>query len=414
MSKTRERDKYQALFDVLKKYEAQNASFSKEMLAKETGYKVGTIGVYIRNKLINVYIFQSQNLYFAKGITHIDYPSFAQYMSQKNYGVKGEKDTKSSLYRKKSVQAFYTALANYNNPMNEYRIEGFYILLANAWELLLKARLLETQGEKSIQRADGRTIAFLKAIEIIYPTAKNPIRKNLEVLNEIRDMAVHSVIPIQTSTLIRVFQSTIFNYIEALKTFQYPNPYADRSAGLFTLVSDAQSLDETSVPFILSDKSEQAFANLIKKISVIDKTTSDYRFAIPIEYKLVLTKKETDTDFKIAVQKENANAEGIIIEVPKDHNRTHPNLSKDILRKVNTILSNKKLFRDLNQYDFQQILKYEGIRKTEGRYYYQIKNPVTHKYSNELVEFIVKKIKTNKDYIDVVRRFREKKKGGKV
>jgi hypothetical protein len=404
MAKTRIRDKYKSLFDVLQKYEKDNISFTKNILSKETGYAPGSIGVYIRNKLRNVYIFESQGNYFAKGIINIDYPSFAQYMSQKNYTVKGRKEPKYFEYRKKSIEAFYTAIANYNNPMNEYRIETFCILIANAWEILLKARLIETKGDTSIKRKDNKSISFLKSIEIVFPKAKNPVRKNLEVLNEIRDMAVHSIIPIQTSVFIRVFQSSIFNYIEALKEYKYPNPYADRMTGLFTLVSDAQSLDETTVPFILNDKSETAFANLVKKISILDKSTSDFRFAIPIEYKLVLTKKDAENDFKISVQKEGANVEGVIIAVPKDHNKTHPNISKDIINKVNEVFKKKVL----NQYIFQQIVKYEGTKKSETEFYHRIEKPLTHTYSDSFVDFIVKKIKGNSTYIDKVRRYREK------
>lgn len=42
----------------------------------------------------------------------------------------------------KSVHAALSAIEIYNKPDFKYREESFYILMVNAWELLLKARIL--------------------------------------------------------------------------------------------------------------------------------------------------------------------------------------------------------------------------------------------------------------------------------
>lgn len=42
----------------------------------------------------------------------------------------------------KSIEAFIMGLEIYNKPTIRYRIEGFSFFICNAWELMLKAELL--------------------------------------------------------------------------------------------------------------------------------------------------------------------------------------------------------------------------------------------------------------------------------
>ena len=43
----------------------------------------------------------------------------------------------------KSIEAFIVGLELYNKPTIKYRIEGFSFFIVNAWELMLKANLIE-------------------------------------------------------------------------------------------------------------------------------------------------------------------------------------------------------------------------------------------------------------------------------
>ena len=46
----------------------------------------------------------------------------------------------------KSIEAFIMGLEIYNKPTIKYRIEGFSFFITNAWELMLKAALIN-RGE---------------------------------------------------------------------------------------------------------------------------------------------------------------------------------------------------------------------------------------------------------------------------
>ena len=49
----------------------------------------------------------------------------------------------------KSKEAFLMAIEVYNKPTIRYRLEGFSFFICNAWELMLKAHLINKEGENS-------------------------------------------------------------------------------------------------------------------------------------------------------------------------------------------------------------------------------------------------------------------------
>jgi hypothetical protein len=107
----------------------------------------------------------------------------------------------------KSIAACLSAIEVYNKPRFHYREETFSILMVNAWELALKAKILLDNDNQicSIQatRSDGTvkqnrsgnalTIDAQKAMNLL--AAENQLdtrcRENIQLLIEIRDNAIH-------------------------------------------------------------------------------------------------------------------------------------------------------------------------------------------------------------------------------
>ena len=54
----------------------------------------------------------------------------------------------------KSQEAFIMAIEIYNKPTLKYRVEGFSFFICNAWELLLKAYLID-KGESIYYKDDA-------------------------------------------------------------------------------------------------------------------------------------------------------------------------------------------------------------------------------------------------------------------
>ena len=135
------------------------------------------------------------------------------------------------------------ALELYNRPSLENRLDAFVLLFCTAWEQLLKAVLIERDGEDSIfedQEIKGRqkeTISLRKALEKMYE-GKDAKRRNLERIKYYRDKATHLLMPELQLLISRVFQSGVLNYAEEFELFA-EQPFIDSAGGgLMTLVGD--------------------------------------------------------------------------------------------------------------------------------------------------------------------------------
>lgn len=62
--------------------------------------------------------------------------------------MEGNKNKVIEFYKDKSIQSFLLCIEIFNKPTIDYRLEGAVFFLCNAWELLLKAKLL--QNDKNI------------------------------------------------------------------------------------------------------------------------------------------------------------------------------------------------------------------------------------------------------------------------
>ena len=60
----------------------------------------------------------------------------------------------------KAKEAFVMAIEIYNKPSINYRLEGFSFFICNAWELMLKAHMINKFGASSIYYPDkpNRTV----------------------------------------------------------------------------------------------------------------------------------------------------------------------------------------------------------------------------------------------------------------
>src|ERR1700680_2843277 len=139
--------------------------------------------------------------------------------------------------------ALISAIEIYNKPAFGYREETFAILALNAWELLLKAKVLEQNdndtkslyvyftkqtaaGKKSKKQYVKRnrtgnkmTIGIDGSIDLLVKkgiAVPDPVKKNLDALTEIRDNAVHyfNASPQLAKQVLEIGTACLRNFIE--------------------------------------------------------------------------------------------------------------------------------------------------------------------------------------------------------
>ncbi len=82
----------------------------------------------------------------------------------------------------KSVDAYVLAIETFNRLSAKYRVEAFCYLVCNAWERLLKGKILDDTRKRSsiyfpkVRKQQHRTLALRDCIKRMLPNEKDPIR----------------------------------------------------------------------------------------------------------------------------------------------------------------------------------------------------------------------------------------------
>ena len=114
----------------------------------------------------------------------------------------------------KSQEAFILAVELFNRPTIRYRVEGCAFFLCNAWELMLKAYLIKRDGYESIfyPGKTQRTLSLADCVKKVMTNDKDPVRLNLESIDELRNTGTHFVVEEYEITYGPIFQANIRNY----------------------------------------------------------------------------------------------------------------------------------------------------------------------------------------------------------
>lgn len=304
----------------------------------------------------------------------------------------------------KSQEAFLLSLEIYNKPTVKYRIESFSIFFCNAWELLLKAYILEhTKKEKSIfypkeRDKPKRSIALRDAIKKIFPNENNPVRRNIEDIVDLRDSATHLIIKELEAVYVGLFQAGVLNYVETLKAWFGINVIDKISPAMLSLIFDIGLVN----PVILRKKHGKEIADffLKKECEIKNSTTSlsNKQYNVSIEYKLALVKNPKNADITLSSGSEGK-ASGVILHVAKDPSLIYPHKQVDCIKDIKEKIAKEIVF---NSYDFQSILYKENM-KGNSKYHYYYNAFGNNSYSPELVEFIIRKIQANPNYLSNAR-----------
>jgi hypothetical protein len=309
----------------------------------------------------------------------------------------------------KSIEAYILALETINRLSITYRIETFAYLICNAWELLLKAKILSDANNyrKAIyyKRSKGqqpRSLALRDCLDKVFLNASDPIRRNVEWVAELRDEAVHFVISHVPKEVLALFQASVLNYHRCLSDW-FSISLSDRvTVGMMTIVYDfspeefdlnnprlRRKMGCETANFLMGyqAKLQQEFETLGKQAE----------FSISIDYKLTLV-KSGNPDIQLVAGIGGCSTG--ILEVPKDSSKTHPHRQKEVLEEANR---NMNGLVTINQHDIQCILKVHGIKKRTEFYYQGTVPGSPAQYSQAFVDWILKQHQKNSNFFSETR-----------
>lgn len=397
MSKTT----FENIYDFLKHKEDSHESFTVEELSSAIQVKVSTGKTYLSKKLNGVCLEKVGPKYNVNIIGKFTKKQFIEHMSQKStFLINAHKGLDEKL-KDRSIDAFFLAVEIYNRVTQKSKIESFCILIINAWELILKACLVKEYGDSSIYyiNNENRTFSVSDCVQKIYANPNNPIRKNLETLIELRDKSIHLLLPEVNYDISRLFQSCVINYVNFIAEKFDESLLGNISYGFIALMVDQKNVPNfEKIKEDYGPKTSEELKRFLEKFKKEETIVNDSRFAVSINYKLVLTKKTDESDIKL-VSSDSSKQQGVIIEVPKDINTTHPLLRNALLNEINQSFADFSM-RQITSYEIDAIIFKENIKKqTQSEYHYFIEKPPTHKYSTAFRDYIINKMKDDSNYL---------------
>lgn len=300
----------------------------------------------------------------------------------------------------KSQEAFLLAIEIYNKPTIRYRIEGFSLFICNAWELMLKAHLINKSGEKSIYYKDNpdRTLSLENCISTIFTNKKAPLRLNLEKIIELRNISTHFITEEYEMVYIPLFQSCIFNYVEKLSEFHGIDITQIIPQNFLTLTVSMKSFNETELRAKYPEEMAERLISLNDHISMMAKENNQ-DFSIEINHYHYLTKDKNAATSIVHIERDAATPVKIIKEL-KDPNETHKYTMKGCLKEINRRLEKNAIDLTLNRYHFGLFCDYYNLKENPVFCYVnRITTAPTYSYSMQTIELIVEEIRKDPDNI---------------
>lgn len=297
----------------------------------------------------------------------------------------------------------------YNKPTIKYRVEGFSFFICNAWELMLKAYLVNKDGEQSIYYKDkaNRTLSLNKVIDIIFTNKHDGMRENLEKIIDLRNTSTHFITEEYELIYVPLFQACVNNYVEKMQEYHNVDITKYISANFISLNTRIENLSNDE---IRTKYSKITAEKLIKSKNKITKeiNSSSNKFAIPIKANLYITKNENQADIKVAI-KSKSDTNIAIVNKMQDISNVYPYTTKDVIKQVNKKLKQKDILivkikqgkqvkGIFNTYDFQLFTKFYGL-KEDNKYSYHITVGNRFVYNMKTVDLIVEKITENPESI---------------
>lgn len=401
-----QRDRHlESLLLALRAHEGQVVAV--DTLATAAGYKVATLKNYLqKNWLVPRAILDGDGRCRVGDLTGFALADLRRALSQRanryTWEHLGVSELVSSLLDRSRTNAGL-ALELINRPELANRLDAFVLLFHTAWEQLLKADLERTERDSIFTGAtstSGRpaTIGMNQVLERSFASTKDPVRRNIEWLKEMRDGAAHLLVPEVTSIATRYFQASVLNYIGRFQETTGEAPFRFEGTGLLTL---GVAYASPTLDALRASHGPQAaeVKALIERLEKDAEQENDPRFAVSIRYELVLDKKPGPDAIRL-VSDPNGRAMQRVF-VPKDPREKWPHRTSDCIA-----LLQERTNLDWSNDAIVAVADLLSVRQSDNDCHYRFmygKMPV-HLYSDAFLDRVEERLRQDPDLIANARR----------
>lgn len=296
----------------------------------------------------------------------------------------------------KSIEAFIMGLEIYNKPTIHYRIEGFSFFIINAWELMLKAELLN-RGESIYYRdKPDRTLSVDAVIKKVYTDKNTRVRLNLEKIIELRNISTHYITEDYEIKYAPLFQACVLNYVNELQRFHGEDITAHIAQNFLTISARYEPLSNEQIRLKYPPEIAEKFIQKSNEIDVLSEAYNSDKFSINVKQQLYITRKKSEADFVVSIG--SSDTKIALAKELKDPSNTHKYSFNSVIAAVQERMKKDAVRIDypagFNQYVLQLIIDFYDIKR-EPRFAYEHKigKQRQYTYSQQFIDFIIEEMK---------------------
>jgi len=244
------------------------------------------------------------------------------------------------FYKEKSIQSFLMCIEIFNKPTIDYRLEGSVFFICNAWELLLKAKLLK--DGKSIyypnKEKQNRTLSLSDAAAKIMTNSKDPIRVNLDTIISLRNAATHSIIPEYEIIYTPFLSFCVQSYVEKLHDYFDVNISDIISSDFLSLFVSKRTADPQKIISKYGEGIYDLFKDKNEELGKLLEST-DGSIATVVQINMARVNNRSEADFLFYATKNPKDQNIKYIDRTIDPNVRYPMSCHEIIEEVNRIIA---------------------------------------------------------------------------
>lgn len=303
----------------------------------------------------------------------------------------------------KSKEAFLLAIEIYNKPTIKYRLEGFAFFICNAWELLLKSYIAEKNGINNIyyKNKPGRTITLNDCVKKIFTNEKDPTRRNLEIVIDLRNTSTHFIIKEMESIYYPFLQANTLNYSQKLFDFFGIDITQNIDTSFLSLVTNNANLNDNEILSTYGDEIFNKYKKLQNETTNLLENENNSNLAINVNLNLKVVKNIKNAQLTFAISK-NAEDSIYIVDKIKDINTTYPYSQKKARECIMNNLKRKNIDINLHQTNFGLICNKYDLKNNEDYFYH---HNLTNRYmcSQKLIDIVTNMLIENPNLIEDIK-----------
>lgn len=288
----------------------------------------------------------------------------------------------------KSEEAFLLAIEMYNKPTIKYRLESFAFFICNAWELLLKSYIIKNYGVSNIYYKDkiDRTISLSECIKKVFTNDKDPVRKNLEIIVDLRNTSTHFIIQEMESIYLPFLQANTLNYSQKIFDFFNIDITKKLETSFLSLITNTNDVNETDILSRYGNEIFNKYKKLKNDATILLENENNNKLAINVNLNLKVVKNIKDAQLTFAIA-DKAEESVYFIDKVKDINTNYPYSQKSARELIMKNLKRKGIEINLHQTNFGLICDKFNLKDNEDYFYF---HSLTKRYgcSQKLIDFV--------------------------